>query len=139
MGRSAAAGFSLFVSFLLIFALENYGRNEFLLGVPLLTASHTLFALLMVFEGVKIFVRKRTAHLVVSRFEYLILLIVLSIPLLPQELTGQFHLMTVVAKSVILFVGFKLVLMRQIGRNRKILLAILLSILIMVGRYFAGV
>lgn len=127
------------VSFLLIFALENYGRNEFLLGVPLLSVSNALFLLLMIFEGVKIFVRKRTSHLVVSRFEYLILLIVLSVPLLPQELTGQFYLMTVVAKSVILFIGFKLVLMRQIGRNRKVLLAIMLSILIMVGRYFAGV
>lgn len=126
------------ISLLLIFALENYGRNELVLGVPLLTVSHTLFAVLMIFEGVKIFVRRRTAHLIVSRFEYLILLIVLSAPLLPQALTGQFHLMTVAAKAVILFVAFKLILMRQITRNRKILLAIMLTILIMVGRYFSG-
>lgn len=127
------------ISFLLIFALENYGRNELVLGVPLLTVSHALFAVLMIFEGVKIFVRRRTAHLIVSRFEYLILLIVLSVPLLPQALTGQFHLMTVAAKAVILFVAFKLILMRQITRNRKILLAIMLTILVMVGRYFSGV
>ncbi len=122
-------------AFLLIFALENYGRTEFVLGMPLLTISHALFFLLLVLAGIKIFMRKRTSTLIVSPFEYLILLIVLSTPLLPQELTGQFYLMTVAAKSVILFVGFKLVLMRQIRRNRKILLAIMLSIMVMVGRY----
>jgi predicted tellurium resistance membrane protein TerC len=56
-------------------------------------------------------------------------------PLLPPQFTGQFHLLAVAAKSVILFVGFKLILMRQMKRNRKIILVITLSLLIIAIRF----
>jgi len=126
-------------SFLLIFILENYGRDDYVMGIPLVNVSHVLFFLLLLFEGIKIFVRNRTSRLIVTPFEYLILLIVMSAPLLPYAFSGRFHLMTVVAKSLILLVGLKLVMMRKISRNRKILLAIALSNLIMVVRYIAEI
>jgi hypothetical protein len=62
------------------------------------------------------------------------MLIVLTVPLLPQSVSGPLHLLTVSAKSVILFVGFKMVLMRQIRSNRKIILAIVGSALVLVLR-----
>jgi len=126
-------------SCLLIFGLENFGRDENILGIPLMFVSNALFFLLLILTGIKIFMRSRAAYMIVTPFDYLMLLVVLSAPLLPQVLIGQIHLMTVAAKSVILFVGFKLVLMRQMRRNRKILLAITVSLLATVVRYVVGV
>src|SRR6185369_9435083 len=120
---------------ILLFATENYGRDNLVFGFPLITISHCLFTLLLVCEAGKIFLRNRSSQLLVSPFEYLIMFIVLCMPLLPSYFTGQFHLLTVAAKSVILFVGFKLVLMRQIKRNRKIIMAIAISLLIIGVRY----
>jgi hypothetical protein len=73
--------------------------------------------------------------LVVSHVEYLIMLIVLSVPLLPQTVTGPFHLLTTVAaKSVILCEAFKLVLLRRIQHNCKIILVLIGSVLVLVLR-----
>lgn len=124
--------------FFLIFIMGNYGRDELLLGIPLVYYSHALFLLLLVCLGIKIFIRKRASHLIVFPFEYLIMLIVLAAPMLPQDFTGRYHLMTVAAKSVILFLAFKLILMRQPRRNRKIILAIAVSTLVLAVRYVTG-
>lgn len=123
---------------LMIFAVDNLGRDDQLLGVPLVYVSNGLFLLLFIFVGLKVFIRKRATHLVVYPVEYLIMLIVLSVPLLPVTYTGQYHLMSVAAKSVILFVSFKLVLIRQQNRNRKIIFAIALTSLVLAVRYMAG-
>lgn len=119
-------------SVLLIFALENFGRGAALLGVPLLTISDVLFVMLLIAEGIKILIRKRTSFLIFSPFEYLIMLIVLTVPLLPEAVVEPYNLLMVAAKSVVMFVGFKLVLVRQVKRNRKFILAIMLSMLVMV-------
>jgi len=119
----------------IIFILVNYGRNRFLLGIPLIYISHLLFLLLFICIGAKVLIRRRIPRLIVSPVEYLILLIVLTIPLLPYSFAERYHLLTVAAKSVILFTGFKLVLMRQQRRNRKLILAIALTSLILVFRY----
>jgi len=124
--------------FFLIFIMGNYGRDETLLGIPLIYYSHTFFLLLLICLGIKIFIRKRVAHLIVFPFEYLIMLIVLIVPLLPQAFVSTYHLLTVAAKSVILFVGFKMILMRQPRRNRKIILAIAVSALVLAVRYATG-
>lgn len=119
----------------MIFLMGNYGREELLLGISLLHVSHLLFLLLFICIGLKVFIRKRVPHLVVYPVEYLIMLIVLSVPLLPSVFTTRYHLLTVAAKSVIMFVGFKLVMMRNQGRNRKLILAIALSSLGLALRY----
>lgn len=62
------------------------------------------------------------------------MLIVLSVPLLPQTVTGPFHLLTVAAKSVILCEAFKLVLIRRIQHNCKIILVLVGSVLVLVLR-----
>jgi hypothetical protein len=121
---------------LLLFMTENYGRHILVFDIQLTTISNILFALLLISAAGKIFLRNRSGHLLVSSFEYLIVFIVICMPLLPPQFTGQFHLLTVAAKSVILFVGFKLILMRQMKRNRKIILVISLSLLIIAMRYF---
>jgi UDP-GlcNAc:undecaprenyl-phosphate GlcNAc-1-phosphate transferase len=126
------------VGVFLIFALETSGRDILLLGVPLHDISHLFSLLLLITAGIEVFACKRTSRLIVSPFEYLILLIVLCVPLLPATFTSQYHLLTVAAKSVILFVGFKIILMRQIRRNRKILLAITVSMSVMVLRFTLG-
>lgn len=104
------------------------------MGMRLLDVSNGLFLALLLIAALKIWVRKRTLRLVASPFEYLLMLIVLSVPLVPKELTIHLHLLVVAAKSVILFVGFKLVLMRKVEHNRKILLAVVGSCLIVVLR-----
>jgi len=122
-------------SFMMIFILENYGREEMLLGVPLLHISNLLFLLLLFCVGAMVILRRRASQLIVSPFEYSIMLIILTTPLLPDTITSPLHLMIVAAKSVILSVGFKLSLTRQIRHNRKIILAISLSSLIIALRY----
>lgn len=132
-------GYIYSFTFLLIYAMENYGRDDAVLGVPLLYVSHGVFFLLLLIEGIKIFIRNRSLLLISSPFEYLIMFIVLSTLLLPHALTDKFYLMTVVAKSVIMFVGFKLILMRKIDGNYWIVHVIMFSILVLVGRYLIGV
>jgi hypothetical protein len=121
-------GYVYGLGFVLVFALENYGQDEMLLGLSLPAISNILFLLLFICEVGKITFRKWSARIIVSPFEYLVVLIVLSMPLLPTSITDHYNLMLVAAKALILFVGFKLVLMRQVRRNRKILLAIVISI-----------
>lgn len=101
-----------------VFVLENFGRGQFLFGFPLHHVSHILFLVLLACEGVIIMMQKRTSLLIVSPFDYLIMLIVLSAPLLPLTFTSKLHLLTVTAKSVIMFVGFKIILTRRIHSNR---------------------
>jgi hypothetical protein len=117
-----------------VFVLENLGRDNELFGLPLYLVSHFIFIILFILVTIKVLIRKRIYQLVVSPFEYLIMLVVLSVPLLPLAISGEFHLLTVAAKSVVLFVGFKLILMRQIQRNRKFVLVIAGSALILVLR-----
>jgi len=119
----------------MVFILENYGREEMIFSLPLTHISHGVFILLVTFASFKALIRKRISRLMVSPFEYLIMLIVLSVPLLPQSISSQYHLLTVAAKSVVLFVAFKLILMRQLRRNRKIVLAIVLSSFVLVLRF----
>ena len=118
----------------MVLVTENYGREHFLLGVPLHVVSHLIFLILLALVGIKVLIRHRFSRLIIYPFEYLIMLIVLTVPLLPQSVSGPLHLLTVSAKSVILFVGFKMVLMRQIRSNRKIILAIVGSALVLVLR-----
>jgi len=118
----------------MVLVVEVFGRDDELFGLPLNVVSHFIFLILLVLVLIKILIRNRLSRMIVSPFEYLIVLIVLSVPLLPQAVSGQFYLLTVAAKSVILFAGFKLVLMRQIQRNRRIILAMAGSALILVLR-----
>jgi UDP-GlcNAc:undecaprenyl-phosphate GlcNAc-1-phosphate transferase len=122
----------------LIYLLETYGRDDSMLGVPLNVISHAAFMLLLLCVVTKTLLRNRTSRLVTTPLEYFVLLIVLSVPLIPQELIGVSHLMTVAAKSVVLFVAFKLVMMRQMNKNRRIMLAIAVTCLILMLRRFFG-
>ncbi|QXE91551.1 undecaprenyl/decaprenyl-phosphate alpha-N-acetylglucosaminyl 1-phosphate transferase [Geomonas subterranea] len=97
-----------------IFALENFGRQINLFGVALHYVSHGIFLALLICAGSKIFIRKRASLLIVSPFDYLLMLIVLSAPLIPLSFTTQFHLLTVTAKTVIFLAGTKLVLKKQL-------------------------
>lgn len=122
----------------MVLVVEVFGRDERLAGLPLHLVSHGIFLILLVLVGVKVLIRNRIKNLMVSPFDYLIMLIVLSVPLLPPSISSPYHLLTVAAKSVILFVGFKLVLMRQIQRDRNIMLAVIASALVLVLRGVLG-
>ena len=122
-----------------IFLMENLGRSITFLQVPLLFFSHLIFFILFLMVGIKIFIRNRTGEMLSSPIEYLILFIVISVPLFPMELTQRYHLLTVAGKSVILFAAYKLILMRQAWRNRKIIVATLFALLMVtVKGYFWG-
>lgn len=125
-----------FCSTFFIYQMENFGRDTILLGIPLLTISNGLFICLMAAEGIKIFLRRNQGLLISSPFEYFILFIVISVPLLPTEYTSKYHLMTVAGKSVILFVAYKLIFMKPVKMNRKILVATSLILLAFIVRFF---
>lgn len=118
-----------------IFIIENYGRQTEFADFHLLMISHALFVCLLLVVSVKVVLRKRIRHLINTRFEYLILLVVVAVPLLPSEITAQFHLLSVAAKSVILFVAYKMILMRQVHKNRKIVFSTYIALLALVLRY----
>jgi len=125
-----------FCSTFIIYQMENFGRETILLGIPLLTISNSLFIFLMAIEGVKIFLRRRQGLLISSPFEYFILFVAISIPLLPNEFTSKYHLLTVAGKSVILFVAYKLIFMKPVKMNRKILAVTSMILLTFILRYF---
>jgi len=118
----------------MVLVIENLGRDETLFGLALNEISSVIFMILLVLAVTKILIRKRLSRLIVSPIEYLIMLIVLSVPLLPQTISEPFQLSIVAAKSVILFVSFKLVLMRQKKNDRLIILTIVVSALVLVLR-----
>lgn len=118
-----------------VFILDNYGRGAELYGIDLVWASHLLFLFLSVAVTLKIVIRKRAGQLLNSPMEYLILFVVLTIPLLPTELTRNFSLMGVAAKSMIMFVGYKLILIRNAKQNRKILFATMTGLIALLIRY----
>jgi hypothetical protein len=109
----------------LIFLMENNGRDLTVFGMPVIWLTHMLFFLLFVIAGTKLLVRRRSGQMATTPLEYLILFSVISVPLLPEWVVGHHHLLTVIGKSVILFVGYRMVLMHEAKRNRKIILATL--------------
>lgn len=114
----------------IIYQMENMGRSAAFSSIPFLAFSHLVFLLLFIIVGVTLFIRKRSAEMAGTPLEYLIFFIVTSVPFLPVEFSGQHHLLSVAGKSVILFAGYKLILMRQAKRNRKIIVATLFALLV---------
>lgn len=112
----------------IIYQMENLGRYVTIFGVPIIFISHLLFTILLIIVGVKAFLRHRTTEMAGSPLEYLILFIVISVPLFPADFVTHHHLLTVTGKSIVLFVAYKLILMRQARRNRKIILATLAAL-----------
>lgn len=114
----------------IVFEMETHARELELFGVSLHLVSHALFFILLLLVVIKIFIRQRITKLVSSPFEYFIYFVIVFIPLLPENLTAPTHLLTVASKSVILFAAYKLLLMRQMRRNRKVILATCLVLFI---------
>ncbi len=134
-GNSLLQSVIYFSGLISIFIVENYGRQTEFIGWNLIWISHVLFACLLVVVGIKVVLRKRVGHLINTPFEYLILFVVVAVPLLPTDITATFHFMSVAAKSVIIFVAYKLILMRQVRKNRKILVATFIAMLVLILRF----
>jgi UDP-GlcNAc:undecaprenyl-phosphate GlcNAc-1-phosphate transferase len=111
----------------IVYKFENLARNVTIFDVHLLTVSHIIFFLLFLLVGAKIFLRNQPL-IASTPLDYLLLFIVISTPLLPHELTSRYHLQTVAGKSLILFAAYKLVLLRQANRNRKIIVATMIAL-----------
>ena len=112
----------------LVYVMENYGRDTVMAGVRLNQLSMYLFIALFLVSGGLLFLRKKSRLLLGSPLEYFILFTVIAIPLLPPAFTGPWHLLTVTAKSLILFLSFKLIFMLEARRNRKVIIATLLAL-----------
>lgn len=120
----------------LIFIVENDGRAVELAGVPLHLVSSGIFAVLFVCSGALLLLRKKSRLLIDSPLEYFILFIAITIPLLPAEFIQPIHLLTVAGKSMVLFLGFKMVFLLKTRRNRKIIGATVLALLFVALRNF---
>lgn len=134
-GNSLLQSVIYFSGLISVFIIENYGRETEFAGCHLIWISHSLFACLFVTIVIKVVLRKRIGHLINTPFEYLILFVVVAVPLLPTDITAKFHLMSVAAKSVVLFVAYKLILMRQARKNRKILAGTFIALLALILRF----
>lgn len=120
----------------LIYAVENSGRGLELLDVPIHFISSFLFSLLLICCLILLMLRKKTKHLMDSPLEYFILFIAITIPLLPETVTHPVHLLSVAGKSMILFLGLKMVVLLEARRNRKIIAATVLSLLSLAVKHF---
>lgn len=134
-GNSLLQSVIYFSGLISIFIVENYGRQTEFFGCKLIWISHILFACLLVVLGTKVVLRKRVGHLINTPFEYLVLFVVVAVPLLPTDITATFHLMSVAAKSVVIFVAYKLILMRKVSKNIKILVATFIALLVLILRF----
>lgn len=122
-----------------IYLMQNYAANVKLLGLPLSTVSDVVFALLFVVVLVLAAIRANPSAVLSTPLEYLIIFLVISVPLLPEQFRLEHDLLTVAGKSVILFVALKLVLKMRASRNRKIILVALLSLLVITLRNLLSV
>lgn len=107
----------------MVYMVEHYSAGVSILGLPLNQLWNTLFFLLFILVFLKITLRGYWQVLIDSPFEYFILFMVISIPLLPPELATKYHLLAVAAKSAILFAAYKLYIMNQLEPKRKIMFA----------------
>jgi len=115
----------------LLFEAEIHGRTATIGDVPVLAYSAYLFALLALIIGIKVFIRKRYNVLMDSAIEFSVLLAVIFIPLMPDQLTAPYHLLTVAGKSIILFVAYKLFLIsNDVRRNRMVILSSILALFV---------
>ena len=114
----------------LMYIVENDGRSIDLAGVPLRFVSNFMFAVLFVCCVMLILLRKKSRFLMDSPLEYFVLFIAITVPLLPTAFSGPIHLLTVAGKSMVLFLGFKMVFLLKTSRNRKIIAATLMGLLV---------
>jgi UDP-GlcNAc:undecaprenyl-phosphate/decaprenyl-phosphate GlcNAc-1-phosphate transferase len=117
-----------------IYLMQNYTGEVGLFGTPLYTISNVVFGLLFLVILVLAAIRANPTAVISTPLEYLIIFLVISVPLLPDQFQQQHHLLLVAGKSVILFVALKLVLKPWVHRNRKIILAALVSLLVIALR-----
>lgn len=131
--------FIYFTGVFFVFITTDYGKNEFILGISLPDCSNYLFIFLTISVCLKVVIRKKFNILVVSPFDYLITFISLSVPLIPATLIDEYNFTLIAAKSVILLIGFKLVVTKDIRANKFIVLSIILTSLILLIRHIYGV
>ena len=113
----------------LLFIVENEGRFFSLAGLPINVISNVMFALLFASCGVLLLLRKKSKLLMDSPLEYFILFIAITIPLLPKNFCAPTHLLTVAGKSMILFLGLKMIFLLEVRCNRKIIAATMAGLL----------
>ena len=121
-----------------IYLLQNYAEDVRLFGIPLLTVSDILFGLLLLAGLVLIAIRANPTAVLSTPLEYFIIFLVISVPLLPEPLRRQHDLLMVAGKSVILFAAMKLAMKSRPRRNRKIIAAALVALLVVAVRNIAG-
>jgi UDP-GlcNAc:undecaprenyl-phosphate GlcNAc-1-phosphate transferase len=114
----------------LLFLVENFGRSSHILGLSLLSLSHALFSLLLFCCALRLYIDRRSRDLMHSPLEYLLFFLVISVPFLPEEFLLRYHLLTVMAKTVILFTAYRMVHLRKGLRHRRIIVATLLALLV---------
>ena len=117
-----------------IYLMQNYTGKVELFGTPLYTISNIVFGALFLVVLLLVSIRANPTAVISTPLEYLIIFLVISVPLLPEQFRQHHHLLLVAGKSVILFVALKLVLKPWAHRNRKIILAALVSLLVIALR-----
>jgi UDP-GlcNAc:undecaprenyl-phosphate GlcNAc-1-phosphate transferase len=123
-----------FIGAFMVFLMHNYAGSVQLFGIPLLAVSDVVFCILLLVAISLAAIRANPVAVLSTPLEYLILFLVISVPLLPEPFRSQFHLLVVAGKSVIMFVALKLVLKLRAQRNRKIILAALVTLLVVALR-----
>lgn len=95
--------------------------------------SNVLFSVIGVLIILNILVKQISGNFLSNPLEYFILLIVVCLNLLPPDLTMEYHLAAVSIKSIILFLGYRLLLEYHMQRSRRLIYVTLLVIAFTVG------
>lgn len=116
--------FMMFVLFLsgafIIFTAEQVIDPVFIGTISAEVFSNVLYSLIGFLILFNIVVKQLSGNFLSNPFEFFILLFVISLNILPPSVVQEFHLAAVSIKSIILFLGYRLLLEYHLQRSRRI-------------------
>lgn len=116
--------FMMFVLFLsgafIIFTAEQVIDPVFFGTISAEVFSNVLYSIIGFLILFNIVVKQLSGNFLSNPFEFFILLFVISLNILPPTVVQEFHLAAVSIKSIILFLGYRLLLEYHLQRSRRI-------------------
>lgn len=116
--------FMMFILFLsgayIIFTAEQVIDPVFLGNISAEVFSNVLYSLIGILILMNIVIKRLSGNFLSNPFEFFILLFVISLNILPPLIVQEYHLAAVSIKSIILFLGYRLLLEYHLQRSRRI-------------------
>jgi len=124
--------FMMFILFLsgtfIIFTAEQVIDPVFFGTISAEIFSNILYTVIGILIFANIVIKRLSGNFLSNPFEFFILLFVVSLNLMPPDMAVKYHLAAVSIKSIILFLGYRLLLEYHLQRSRRIVYATFLVI-----------